>query len=60
MKDWKLNDLFDNISQCNLFFKSLVDESRLETFDLLEPCPLGWIQGKCHDNHQEMQDQVYH
>jgi hypothetical protein len=38
--------LFDSGSQCNLVFETLVDELGLETYDLVQPSSLVWLQGK--------------
>jgi hypothetical protein len=41
-----VNSLFDNISQCNLVSETFVDELNLETYDLVHPSSLVWLQGK--------------
>jgi hypothetical protein len=38
--------LFDSGSQCNLVSETLVDELGLETYDLVQPSSLVWLQGK--------------
>jgi hypothetical protein len=46
VKNWKVNALFDSGSQCNLVSETLVDELGLETYDLVQPSSLIWLQGK--------------
>ena len=46
MQDTEINALFDGGSQCNLIYESLIDKLGLETYDLVRPCSLGWIQGE--------------
>jgi hypothetical protein len=44
VKNRKVNSLFDSGSQCNLVFKTLVDEVGLETYDIVKPSSLVWLQ----------------
>jgi hypothetical protein len=46
VKNWKVNSLFDSGSQCNMVSETLVDELGLETYDLVHPSSLVWLQGK--------------
>jgi hypothetical protein len=46
VKKWKVNSLFDSGSQRNLVFEKLVDEIGIETYDLVQPSSLIWLQGK--------------
>jgi hypothetical protein len=46
VKNWKVNALFDSGSQCNMVSETLVDELGLETYDLVQPSSLVWLQGK--------------
>jgi hypothetical protein len=46
VKNQKVNALFDSGSQCNMVFETLVDELGLETYDLVHPSSLAWLQGK--------------
>ena len=38
---------FDSGSQCNMISKNFVDELGLETYYLVQPSSLAWLQGKC-------------
>jgi hypothetical protein len=46
VKNQKVNSFFNNGSQCNVVFETLVDELGLETCDLVEVSSLVWLQGK--------------
>ena len=46
VKSQKVNSLFDSGSHCNMISKTLVDELGLETYDLVHPSSLVWLQGK--------------
>lgn len=46
MKNQRLNYLLEDGSQCNLVSEILVDEIILETYNLMHPSLLAWLQGK--------------
>jgi hypothetical protein len=46
VKNQEVNALFDSDSQCNIISKTLVNEFGLETYYLLQPSSLAWLQGK--------------
>jgi hypothetical protein len=46
VKNPKVNALFDNGSKCNMISKALIDDIGIQTYDLVHPNSLAWLEDK--------------